>query len=54
VSDDAGQFNAFQHALCWIHAERDISRLMPLNDTHRQVQIWVQKQLWDEKLQKRN
>jgi hypothetical protein len=22
VSDDAGQFNLGQHALCWIHAER--------------------------------
>jgi hypothetical protein len=47
VSDDAGQFNVFQHPLCWIHAERDISRLMPLNDTHRQAQTWVQKQFWD-------
>jgi len=34
VSDDAGQFNIFQHALCWIHAERGINRLIPLNDDH--------------------
>ena len=31
VSDDAGQFNVFDHALCWIHAERIINRLIPLN-----------------------
>lgn len=29
VSDDAGQFNVFDHALCWIHAERIINRLIP-------------------------
>jgi len=26
VSDDAGQFNVFRHALCWIHAERNINK----------------------------
>ena len=34
ISDDAGQFNVFDHALCWIHAERVINRLIPLNDDH--------------------
>ena len=34
VSDDAGQFNIFRHALCWIHAERGINKLIPLNDDH--------------------
>jgi len=32
VSDDAGQFNVFDHAWCWIHAERAINKLIPLND----------------------
>jgi hypothetical protein len=27
VSDDAGQFNIFLHALCWVHAERSIHKL---------------------------
>jgi len=27
ISDDAGQFNVFDHALCWIHAERVVNRL---------------------------
>ena len=34
VSDDAGQFNIFQHALCWVHAERKINELIPLNNQH--------------------
>jgi hypothetical protein len=28
LSDDAGQFNIFLHALCWIHAERNIQKLL--------------------------
>lgn len=31
MSDDAGQFNIFKHALCWIHAERKIKALQPLS-----------------------
>jgi hypothetical protein len=34
VSDDAGQFNVFLHALCWVHTERLIHKLIPLNDQH--------------------
>lgn len=29
VSDDAGQFRVANHALCWVHAERLIQKLMP-------------------------
>jgi hypothetical protein len=29
VSDDAGQFRVANHALCWIHAERLLHKLMP-------------------------
>ena len=29
VSDDAGQFRVANHALCWVHAERLIHKLMP-------------------------
>lgn len=32
VSDDAGQFNILLHALCWIHAERSIVRIIPFTD----------------------
>ena len=32
VSDDAGQFNLGQHALCWIHAERLVHKLETFTD----------------------
>ncbi|MFK3781802.1 transposase [Agrobacterium sp. NPDC089420] len=35
VSDDAGQFRVGTHALCWVHAERLLHKLMPA--TPRQV-----------------
>jgi len=47
VSDDAGQFNVFRHGLCWIHAERVMVRIIPLNETHRKEQRWVREQIWD-------
>jgi hypothetical protein len=46
VSDDAGQFNVFDHALCWIHAERLINRLIALNDDHVNAVDAVREQLW--------
>lgn len=36
VSDDAGQFRVGTHALCWVHAERLLQKLMPT--TPKQVQ----------------
>jgi hypothetical protein len=47
VSDDAGQFNVFRHVLCWIHGERNITGLIPLNSTHAQHMEWVRCQIWD-------
>ncbi|OQK17467.1 hypothetical protein AU255_06195 [Methyloprofundus sedimenti] len=46
ISDDAGQFNVFDHALCWIHAERVINRLIPLNDSHTKAVDDARDQLW--------
>ena len=46
VSDDAGQFDLFVHSLCWIHAERPLSHLVPLNETDRQAIAWVRRQVW--------
>ena len=46
VSDDAGQFNVFDHALCWIHAERIINRLIPLNAEHVKAVDHTREQLW--------
>lgn len=47
VSDDAGQFNIFRHVLCWLHAERNINKLVPLNDTHTKHINWVRSQIWE-------
>lgn len=46
ISDDAGQFNVFDHALCWIHAERIINRLIPLNEEHVKAVDVVREQIW--------
>lgn len=47
LSDDAGQFNVFFHALCWIHAERTINKLVGFNEQQRQALNTVQDQLWN-------
>ena len=46
VSDGAGQFAILLHALCWIHAERLVHKLIPLNDQHRQDQQRVRGEIW--------
>src|SRR4051812_20467125 len=38
VSDDAGQFNVGEHALCWIHAERLVHKLETFTDQQRAAQ----------------
>jgi hypothetical protein len=47
VSDDAGQCNVLRHGLCWIHAERLIHTLLPLNEDHREDIATVRSQLWE-------
>ena len=46
ISDGAGQFAVFQHGLCWVHAERLIHTLLPMNDTHKQAVEDVREQIW--------
>src|SRR5918994_1893878 len=47
VSDDAGQFDVFQHALCWIHAERHLRRIVCVTDEqHRLVALQRQLVWW--------
>ena len=46
VSDDAGQFNIGQHALCWIHAERLVHKLDTFTDQHRAAQRHVRALIW--------
>jgi len=47
VSDDAGQFNILNHALCWIHAERTINKLIAPSEEKRNILENVRKQIWE-------
>jgi len=47
LSDDAGQFNVGQHALCWVHAERLVHKLDTFTDRHRAAQTRVRGLIWD-------
>ena len=46
ISDGAGQFAILLHALCWIHAERLIHKLIPFNDGSREAIAQVRAQVW--------
>jgi hypothetical protein len=46
ISDDAGQFNVLTHGLCWVHAERLVHHLLPLNDQHREDIARVRGEIW--------
>ena len=37
VSDNAGQFDVFTHALCWVHAERHLRKLVCVTDEQRRL-----------------
>lgn len=47
LSDGAGQFILFLHALCWIHAERSINKLTAFNQAQRDALEEVRRNLWD-------
>jgi len=47
VSDDAGQFNILDHALCWIHAERTLAKLIIPTSHKQQTLEDVRKQVWN-------
>ena len=47
LSDDAGQFDIGQHALCWIHAERLVHKLDTFTDLHRVAQQRIRTLIWD-------
>ena len=46
VSDDAGQFNVLLHALCWIHANRAIDKIIPFTDQAKKDLNSVKDQVW--------
>jgi hypothetical protein len=47
VSDDAGQFNVLLHALCWVHAERTINKLIGINTKATEEIEEVRGNIWD-------
>jgi hypothetical protein len=46
VSDDAGQFRIGVHALCWVHAERLVHKLIPANNKQRNAIEIAKRMIW--------
>ena len=46
LSDDAGQFDVLVHALCWMHAERNLVKLIGFDEAQRQALADVRSQVW--------
>ncbi|MGB7546855.1 MAG: transposase [Terracidiphilus sp.] len=46
VSDDAGQFNVGEHALCWVHAERLVHKLETFTDQQYAIQQHMRGLIW--------
>ncbi len=46
LSDDAGQFHVGDHALCWVHAERLVYKLVPANDRQRNAIEVARRMIW--------
>ena len=46
LSDDAGQFRLGDHALCWVHAERLVHKLIGFNDQQRQALDITRQLIW--------
>src|SRR6201994_3913627 len=46
ISEDAGQFNVGDHALCWIHAERLVHQLETFTAQQRAAQQQVRGLMW--------
>ncbi|MCP4082385.1 MAG: transposase [Planctomycetaceae bacterium] len=46
VSDGAGQFKIGRHALCWVHAERLVYKLVPVTTKHQKAQDRIRRRIW--------
>jgi hypothetical protein len=46
LSDDAGQFDVGEHALCWVHAERLVHKLDAFTEEHRASQQYLRELIW--------
>ncbi len=47
LSDGAEQYDVLVHALCWVHAERPLVRLIPYSDKHEAAITKVRGQIWE-------
>jgi hypothetical protein len=47
LSDGAGQFDVFVHALCWLHVERPLARPVPHTEKHRQAIEQIRQGIWE-------
>lgn len=49
LSDDAGQFEIIIliHALCWLHAERKLTVIVPINDYQKNILDTIRGMVWD-------
>lgn len=47
LSDGARQFSVFEHALCWVHAERALTQLNPILNLDCQALSWTKQWFWD-------
>jgi len=47
ISDGARQFNIFDHAMCWVHAERTVNRLIPVNDENKILVENTREAIWN-------
>ena len=45
-SDGAQQFNVFRHAQCWVHAERLLAKVHPVNEQQARAQKCCRNWLW--------
>ena len=47
LSDGAGQFDLFMHALCWVHEERHYRKLIPVSENERLEIETVRSGIWN-------
>ena len=46
VSDEAGQFDVFEHALCWLHAERHLRQIVCVSDEQQRLVALQRHLVW--------
>lgn len=47
MSDDAGQFDILRHALCWVHTDRTVNKLVGFNDNQSEALKAIRSLIWD-------